>query len=108
MAQLVSVPLENGGALLIEAAGGLGSVPVSGAGKVVVQASDTVRKAMGGIRAAADEVLTELRSTEEPPSKVAVRFGVKVTADAEFVVAASAAEANFSVTIEWNDAGQAL
>ncbi|MFS8097570.1 hypothetical protein LFM09_10565 [Lentzea alba] len=105
MAQLVRMPLEDGGTLLIEAAGDQGSVPVSGAGKIVVQASETVRKAMSGIRSAADEVLGELRATEQPPSKVTVQFGIKVNADADFVVAASAAEANFTVTIEWNGAG---
>jgi hypothetical protein len=35
MAQLVRMPLEDGGELLIEAAGGHGAVPVGGTGKVV-------------------------------------------------------------------------
>jgi hypothetical protein len=103
MAQLVKMPLEDGGELLIEAADGSGAVPVGGTGKVV-QASETVRKAMGSIRSAAEAVLGELRAMEQPPSKVNVQFGIKVTGEANLAVAKSAGEANFNVTIEWNDA----
>lgn len=101
MAQLVKMPLEDGGEILIEVADGHGAIPVSGNGKVV-QASETVQKAMGNIRAAAEAVLGELRAMAHPPSKVDVQFGIKVTGEANLAVAKSAGEANFNVTIEWN------
>ncbi|MEV5538808.1 CU044_2847 family protein [Saccharopolyspora shandongensis] len=101
MAQLVRMPLENGGELLIEAADGRGAIPVGGGGKVV-QASETVQKAMGNIRSAAEAVLGELRAMEQPPSKVNVQFGIKVTGEASLAVAKSSGEANFNVSIEWN------
>ncbi|MEV0702028.1 CU044_2847 family protein [Saccharopolyspora sp. NPDC050389] len=81
MAQLVKMPLDDGGELLIETVDGQGSIPVGGAGKVV-QASETVQKAMGSIRSAAEAVLGELRAMEQPPSKVDVQFGIKVTGEA--------------------------
>jgi hypothetical protein len=81
MAQLVKMPLEGGGEILIEAVDSHGTIPVSGNGKVV-QASETVRKAMGNIRSAAEAVLGELRAMEQPPSKVNVQFGIKVTGEA--------------------------
>ncbi|MGW0894326.1 CU044_2847 family protein [Saccharopolyspora sp. NPDC002578] len=102
MSDLVRMPLENGGELLIESTDGQGSIPVGGGGKVV-QASETVQKAMGNIRSAAEAVLGELRAMEQPPSKVNVQFGIKVTGEASLAVAKSSGEANFNVTIEWND-----
>ncbi|MDA3647774.1 hypothetical protein LZ318_37080 [Saccharopolyspora indica] len=98
---LVKMPLEDGGELLIESVEERGSIPV-GAGGRVVQASETVQKAMGSIRSAAEAVLGELRAMEQPPSKVNVQFGIKVTGEANLAVAKSAGEANFNVTIEWN------
>ncbi|RKT85341.1 hypothetical protein SAMN05421805_11582 [Saccharopolyspora antimicrobica] len=97
---LVKMPLEDGGELLIESVDDHGSIPVGG-GRVV-QASETVQKAMGSIRSAAEAVLGELRAMEQPPSKVNVQFGIKVTGEANLAVAKSAGEANFNVTIEWN------
>jgi NTP-dependent ternary system trypsin peptidase co-occuring protein len=102
MAQLVKMPLDDGGELLIESADGQGAIPV-GAGGRVVQASETVQKAMGNIRSAAEAVLGELRAMEQPPSKVNVEFGIKVTGEASLAIAKSSGEANFNVTIEWND-----
>ncbi|MGW3471745.1 CU044_2847 family protein [Saccharopolyspora sp. NPDC000995] len=102
MAQLVKMPLDDGGELLIEAADGQGAIPVGGAGKVV-QASETVQKAMGNIRSAAEAVLGELRAMEQPPSKISVQFGIKVTGEANLAVAKSTGEANFNVSVEWSD-----
>ncbi|MER7013957.1 CU044_2847 family protein [Saccharopolyspora sp. NPDC000359] len=97
---LVKMPLEDGGELLIESVDGQGSIPVGGSR--VVQASQTVQKAMGNIRSAAQAVLDELRAMDQPPSKINVQFGIKVTGEANLAVAKSAGEANFNVTIEWN------
>ncbi|NYI82745.1 hypothetical protein HNR68_001375 [Saccharopolyspora hordei] len=94
------MPLEDGGELVVESADGAGSIPV-GSGSRVVQASETVQKAMGNIRSAAEAVLGELRAMEQPPAKVNVQFGIKVTGEASLAVAKSAGEANFNVTIEW-------
>lgn len=101
MGQLVRMPLDGGGELLIEAPEDEGSIPVSGAGRVV-QASESVQKAMGNIRSAAEAVLGELRAMEQPPKKVNVEFGIKVTGEANLAVAKSSGEANFKVSIEWD------
>lgn len=104
MTHLVRMPLEDGGALFFETVDATGTIPVSG-GKVV-QASETVEKAMGSIRTAAEAVLGELRAMDQPPSKVNVQFGIKVTGEANLAVAKSSGEANFNVSIEW-DRGKA-
>lgn len=95
------MPLDGGGELLIEAPEDEGAIPVSGAGRVV-QASESVQKSMGNIRSAAEAVLGELRAMEQPPSKVNVEFGTKVTGEANLAVAKSTGEANFKVSIEWD------
>ncbi|MCI2419044.1 hypothetical protein MOQ72_16490 [Saccharopolyspora sp. K220] len=97
---LVKMPLNDGGELLIEAADGQGAIPAGGTGRVV-QASETVQRAMGSIRSAAEAVLGELRAMDQPPSKINVQFGIKVTGEANLAVAKSAGEANFNVSIEW-------
>lgn len=105
MAHLVRMPLDDGGELLIEAVDADGSMPVGGSGRVV-QASESVQQAMGSIRSAVEVVLGELRAMDRPPAKVNVKFGIKVTGEANLAVAKSTGEANFKVAIEWAEGNE--
>ncbi|MGW4541679.1 CU044_2847 family protein [Streptomyces chartreusis] len=56
---------------------------------------DAVRPAVEGARAVLEQVKT-LR-----PGQVEVKFGVKVTGTANWLIARAATEANFEITLTW-------
>lgn len=53
--------------------------------------------------AAAKEVLAQVKDLQ--PHGVEVKFGIKVTGTADWVVAKAATEGNFEVTLTWQPAG---
>ncbi|RSM68819.1 hypothetical protein DMB66_12710 [Actinoplanes sp. ATCC 53533] len=67
----------------------------AGAGDI----AGTIRDSAGPALAAARELLAQVR--EIAPDSVEVKFGIKVTGTANWVVAKAATEANFEVTMIW-------
>jgi hypothetical protein len=59
----------------------------------------TIKESAGPALAAARELLEQAR--EAAPDSVEVKFGIKVTGTANWVVAKAATEANFEVTMIW-------
>ncbi|GIF06832.1 CU044_2847 family protein [Actinoplanes siamensis] len=64
-----------------------------------------VREAAAPSIEAARAILDEVRQLA--PDEVQVKFGVKVTGTANWVVAKAASEANFEITLAWRPAGAA-
>lgn len=64
-------------------------------------AADTLRQAVDRVRPAAQDVLNSLRAMPQAPDRVALEFGVKLSADAGVVLARAATEAHFKVLLEW-------
>ncbi|MBY8874759.1 hypothetical protein K7640_23300 [Micromonospora sp. PLK6-60] len=103
MADVVAVPVEGAGTVLIEVSSErTGIERVGRAGDVVRDANETLQQALARVRPAADAVLDSVRGMAKTPDKVTVEFGIKLTAEAGVVVARTAAEANFAVTVEWS------
>ena len=71
----------------------------AGFGDVAGTVKESVRPAV----AAAKVLLDEVR--EVAPDSVQVKFGIKVTGTANWVVAKAATEANFEVTMVWQPDG---
>jgi hypothetical protein len=67
----------------------------AGAGDI----AGTIRESAGPALAAARELLEQVR--ELAPDAIDVKFGIKVTGTANWVVAKAATEANFEVTMSW-------
>ncbi|HVB43076.1 MAG TPA: CU044_2847 family protein [Streptosporangiaceae bacterium] len=63
-----------------------------------------VREAVGPAVAAAKTVLDKVK--EVRPDQVELRFGIKVSGGANWLVAKSAAEANFEICLTWLRDGQ--
>ena len=49
-----------------------------------------------------DGVVSELRSAADWPEQVEVEFAVKLSADANVIIARSGGEANFRVALRWS------
>jgi hypothetical protein len=63
-----------------------------------------VREAVAPAVAAAKTVLDKVK--EAQPDRVELRFGIKVSGGADWLVAKSAAELNFEISLTWLRAGQ--
>lgn len=64
-------------------------------------ATGTLREAVDRVRPAAQDVLDSLRAMPQAPDRVALEFGVKLSADAGVVLARASSEAHFKVLLEW-------
>jgi hypothetical protein len=100
---LIEVPLESGGSILIEADGSSSGDVLRGKGvtQVIEQVSQTFEKALGNIRSTANEVIAQLRAIPQTPDEVSVEFGVKFGAKGSVYIASGDAEANFKVALKW-------
>jgi hypothetical protein len=103
MSQLIEVPLESGGTILIEAEAVSSSTPMRGgaAKKVIEQVEQTFEAALDNVRATASAVITKLRDVPQAPEEVTVEFGIKFGAKGSIYIAGGEAEANFKVALKW-------
>ena len=108
VANLVEFPLSEGGSVVVASVGpGAAHHPygpvlrgrVSEA--VVTQASESFETVVQRVQPAATAVLDAARSGPHPPSEVTVEFGIEMSADLGAVIASTAVQANFKVTITW-------
>ncbi|WP_234380096.1 CU044_2847 family protein [Streptomyces sp. CMB-StM0423] len=105
---MIEFPLagEGAGSVRVEAdeeADGI--VRAARPGEVAASAGRTLQDALDGIRPVAAAVHERLRALPAAPDRVTVEFGVKLSAEAGVIVARGTAEANFTVTLEW-ESGQ--
>src|SRR5262245_33525969 len=103
MPNLIEVPLERGGSILIEA-----DAPSSGevlrgkvAAQVIEQVSQTLEEALSHVRSTADVVIAQLLAIPQTPDEVAVEFGIRFGAKGSVYIAGGEAEANFKVALKW-------
>jgi len=57
------------------------------------------------LRPTAQTVIDQFRTLSDAPDKISLGFGIKVTGEAQLVIAKAASEANFQVSIEWQRNG---
>ncbi|MEV2193189.1 CU044_2847 family protein [Streptomyces phaeochromogenes] len=80
--------------------------PAAQTAETVGSAADTLRDAVDRVRPAVQDVVDSLRAMPRRPDRITLEFGVKVTAEAGVVLARTAAEAHFSVGVEWQATGE--
>ncbi|HHS97503.1 MAG TPA: hypothetical protein ENK08_06330 [Chloroflexi bacterium] len=102
MKRLIEFPLEDGGTILVEVEmpEGTGMVPAA-RGEVVQRAQQTFEAALEKVRPAAQAIIKKLRALHDPPDEIEVEFGLKMSAEAGAVIAATGVEANYKVTLTW-------
>jgi Trypsin-co-occurring domain 1 len=101
MSDLVRIPLDGGGSVLVERADGdvRGPVRAGQRGNVVVEATETMRQALEPIRRGARAVLDGLRETA--PDEIKVEFGVTLTAETGAIIAKASSDCHLTVTLTW-------
>lgn len=92
---LVMYQVDDGTQVVFEIEPIEGYTPAGGAGDVIGAVRTAVEPAVN----AAKEVLDRVRQLS--PAGVEVKFGIKVTGKANWIVAKAATEGNFEVTLSW-------
>lgn len=68
---------------------------------VVTRAGESFEAVVQRAQPAAAAVLNAVRSGPHPPAEVTVEFGLQLSAELGAVIASSAIQANFTVTLTW-------
>ncbi len=71
--------------------------------RLATQASRSLGAMLDTVRPVAERFVESFRSMPDAPDEMTLEFGISLSAEADVVVARSAGEANFSVTLVWND-----
>jgi hypothetical protein len=101
MAELVAVPLDSGGEILVEMDHVEGGVVKAGRpGEIVAEAAQTLESALKSVTPAAHSIMAALR--QAGPHAVTVEFGLELTAQAGAVIAKTEGSCHLNVTLHWN------
>jgi hypothetical protein len=73
----------------------------AGAGDVIGKATERLDEAIGKVVRMGQQVIKQAKAQAQPPNKIEVELGLKLTAKTNFVVAESTGEANFKVILKW-------
>jgi hypothetical protein len=102
VAGLIRVPLEAGGFLTVEVdSRDAGVVKAGRPGRVATEAAQTLEAALASLVPGATAMVNKLRAAK--PSEVSLSFGIKLSAEAGAVIARTAGECNFAVTLCWQE-----
>lgn len=100
MSEVLRFSLEDGSSCLFEVADDdVGVRRVSRGSDGVLQASRRLTDALSGVRQAAQESIEVLQRLS--PETIEMEFGVKLAGEAGAVIAKTAAEGHFTVTLSW-------
>jgi len=97
----LEIPLADDEVLLVDITSQEVGLSPAGGREVRERLAGALQESLGRVRMFAGQVLEQLRSTAEPPDKVGVEFGLKLTAKTGVVIAESTSEAHITVTLEW-------
>jgi len=106
---LVEFKMEDGSAIMFEV-----DEPEMGGttrasrrpGEIAEEAKETFEQALSKIRPATEKVITTLRGLVQKPDEIEMEFGFSLNAAAGVVIASASTEANYKVTLRWNQEAQ--
>jgi Trypsin-co-occurring domain 1 len=99
----VELPLEEGGTVLVEVDDSRRPVTRGGApSDVVTRTGETLEHVLGRLGPAVRGIVSELRTTAAWPNEVEIEFAVKLSTDANVIIARTGGEANFRVVLRWS------
>jgi Trypsin-co-occurring domain 1 len=109
--RLVEFPLEGGGTVVVdvdEPDGRPSGETVRGdvtrglgRRELVTRTGETFEAAFARIQPAATAAIGSLRTLSDRPQEIEIEFGIQLSAEIGAIVAHTAAEANFRVTLRW-------
>jgi Trypsin-co-occurring domain 1 len=103
VSQLVEMPLEQGGSILVEV-DDVRSGPVTRGGRTedaVAKAGESLEHVLGQLGPAVRGIVAQLREGADWPDEVEVEFAVKLSAGANVIITRTTGEANFRIALRW-------
>ncbi|MGH3869618.1 MAG: CU044_2847 family protein [Pseudonocardiaceae bacterium] len=101
MVDLVAVPLDEGGVIVVEMDHAQAGVVKAGrAGQIVGTAAQSLEAALESVAPAAQSILAKLRQARA--REITVEFGLMLTAEAGAVIAKTASGCHLKVTLRWD------
>jgi Trypsin-co-occurring domain 1 len=104
MRQLVEFGLQEGGMVLVEVDDATAGAVTRGRrpAEIVTRAGASLEQVLGRVGPAVGGIVSELRSTADWPDEVEVEFAIKLSGDANVIIARSGGEANFRISLRWS------
>ncbi|MFI9558790.1 CU044_2847 family protein [Nonomuraea endophytica] len=99
----VEIPLDGGGRLVVEVEPAEAEeIQRAGrAGRALRQAGSTLQAAITSVTPAVESIARKLRDIENPPDRLELTFGIKISGEADVAIAKTSSEAQFQVVLEW-------
>ena len=103
MSELLEFEVEDGGSILVEVEDGLGAPVTRGGrpGAEVTRAGESLEQVLGQLGPALRGIVSQLRASADWPDEVEVEFAVKLSTDANLIIARAGGEANFRILLRW-------
>jgi Trypsin-co-occurring domain 1 len=99
---LVAFDLEQGGSVLVEVdEPARGPVTRGRTSDVVSRAGESLEQVLAKLGPTLQGIVSELRATADWPEEVEVELAVKLSTDANVIIARTGGEANFRITLRW-------
>lgn len=109
MPYYLEVPLSNGETVLAEISRQVDDVAPFGRGKEVLgRLTGSLADGLDHVRAFASDLLTCMMTSRDQPDRVAVEFGLVLSAKAGVTIAEVASEGHVTVTVEWSRAAGSM
>src|SRR5262245_28695589 len=107
MGRLLELDVADGGSILVEVDEPEERLTRGGRpGEVITKAGETLEEVLGQLGPVVQGIVSQIRANAEWPDEVQIEFAVKLSADANVIVARSGAEANFRIALTWSRGGQ--
>lgn len=103
MTQLVRMGVADGTSVLVEVSDDT-SGPVTRGGRadeLVESAGASLEHALDQLGPVVNGVVSRLREAADWPDDVSIEFSIKLSADANVIIARSGGEANFKISLHW-------
>jgi Trypsin-co-occurring domain 1 len=101
---LLELNVEEGASVLVEVDDG-STRPVTRGGRpadAVIRAGESLEQVVGRLGPAIRGIVSELRAAADWPDEVEVEFSVKLSSDANVIIARAGGEANFKIALRWS------
>lgn len=107
MAQLLELNIQDGSTVLVEVEE-VASGPVTRSGRAqsaVIEAGASLEQVLGKLGPTLGSVVRQVRDTVDRPDEVQIEFAVKLSTDANVIIARAGGEANFRIALKWSSGG---
>ncbi|MGH3170055.1 MAG: CU044_2847 family protein [Trebonia sp.] len=101
MAELTRFALGDGATVIVQTQDPARVVDAGLGRKTIADAAVSLREALGGVTAAASDVLAGFKSMVSGPDEVEIKLGVSFDATVGMVIANSSAGGHLDVTLRW-------